>query len=89
MFHRKIKPTITKKVATTLTLYDVNIDIRLVRKSYEATLYYSDEPQDRYSDIAIKEKTVITRNSPIELLEDIKEILTPVAPLTERIPNED
>lgn len=88
MFHRRIEPTVTKKVESTLTLYDINIDIRLVRKSYEATLYYSDQPHDRYSDKAVKEQTVITRNSPIELLEDIKQILTPVAPLTDRIPNE-
>ena len=74
-FHRQLKPTVTKEVKTTLTLYDIYIEIELVRKSYQATLYYSSDPHDRYSDTAIKEKEIIYADNPKELLTKVSEVL--------------
>ena len=74
-FHRQLKPTVTKEVKTTLTLYDIYIEIELVRKSYQATLYYSSDPHDRYSDTAIKEKEIIYADNMIMLIQTPREIL--------------
>ena len=76
LFKKTIVPTVEKQISTTLTLYDVNVSIELVRKSYEATFYYTDEPQDRYSDSAVKETAVITAKSAVELLDKVRMILS-------------
>lgn len=75
IFKIKFCPTIEKVVSTKLTLSIVHISIDLQRKSYEATLFYTNKPNDRYDDYAVKEKVVVKGSSATDILDQIRRIL--------------
>lgn len=76
MFRRHSKPTIQKTTTTRLTLYEINIELELIPGNYTAKLYYTSEPQDRYSDMAIKSKEIITGKTAQDVLAQVSDLLS-------------